>query len=45
MVLPGVLMCVEELCLCSVAQSCLIVTQWTAAFQAPLSMGFSRQEC
>ena len=28
-----------------VAQSCLILaTSWTAAYQAPLSMGFSRQE-
>ena len=28
-----------------VAQSCLtFVTPWTAAHQAPLSMGFSRQE-
>ena len=28
-----------------VAQSCwLFVTPWTAAYQAPLSMGFSRQE-
>ena len=28
-----------------VAQSCLtLVTPWTAARQAPLSMGFSRQE-
>ena len=28
-----------------VAQSCLtLVTPWTAAYQAPLSMGFSRQE-
>ena len=28
-----------------VAQSCLTpATPWTAAFQAPLSMGFSRQE-
>ena len=27
------------------AQSCLtLVTQWTVAHQAPLSMGFSRQE-
>ena len=25
-------------------QSCLTVTPWTAAHQAPLSMGFSRQE-
>ena len=29
-----------------VAQSCLtLATPWTAARQAPLSMGFSRQEC
>ena len=27
-----------------VIQSCLTVTPWTAAHQAPLSMGFSRQE-
>ena len=28
-----------------VAQSCpTLVTPWTAAYQAPLSMGFSRQE-
>ena len=27
-----------------VAQSCLLVTPWTAAYQAPPSMGFSRQE-
>ena len=28
-----------------VAQSCLtLATPWTAAYQAPLSMGFSRQE-
>ena len=26
------------------AQSCLTVTLWTRADQAPLSMGFSRQE-
>ena len=25
-------------------QSCLFVTPWTVAHQAPLSMGFSRQE-
>ena len=32
-------------CCCSVAESCLtLVTPWTAAHQAPLSMGFSRQE-
>ena len=31
--------------LCLVTQSCLtLVTLWTAARQAPLSMGFSRQE-
>ena len=30
---------------CSVAQSCLtLVITWTVACQAPLSMGFSRQE-
>ena len=29
-----------------VAKSCLtLVTPWTVACQAPLSMGFSRQEC
>ena len=27
-----------------VAQLCLFATPWTAAYQAPLSMGFSRQE-
>ena len=28
-----------------VVQSCLtLITPWTAAYQAPLSMGFSRQE-
>ena len=27
-----------------VAQSCPLATPWTAAYQAPLSMGFSRQE-
>ena len=32
-------------CVCAlVAQSCLFVTPWTVAGQAPLSMGFSRQE-
>ena len=25
-------------------QLCLFVTQWAVAYQAPLSMGFSRQE-
>ena len=29
---------------CLVTQSCLIVIPWTVAFQAPLSLGFSRQE-
>ena len=29
---------------CSVAQSCLTVTPWTVARQAPLSMEFSGQE-
>ena len=27
-----------------VAQSCLFATPWTAAYQAPPTMGFSRQE-
>ena len=34
-------------CYCSVAKSCLTLcdpTPWTVAHQAPLSMGFSRQE-
>jgi len=26
-------------------QSCLFLTQWIIALQAPLSMGFSMQEC
>ena len=30
--------------MCSVAKSCLFVTLWTVARQAPLSMGFPRQE-
>ena len=30
--------------LCSGAQSCLAVIPWAAAHEAPLSMGFSRQE-
>ena len=35
----------REMLLCSVAQSCpTLVTPWTVACQAPLSMGFSRQE-
>ena len=33
------------LCCCySVTKSCLVSTPWTAALQAPPSMGFSRQE-
>ena len=33
------------MCACLVEQSCLLfVTLWTVALQAPLSMGFSRQE-
>ena len=33
------------LCVCAESlQSCLSVTPWTVAHQAPLSMGFSRQE-
>ena len=33
-------------CCCSVAQSCqtLFSTPWTVAYQAPLSMGFAKQE-
>ena len=32
-------------CVVLITQSCqLFVTQWTAACQAPLSMGFSRKE-
>ena len=32
-------------CSCLVAESCLsLVTLWSVARQAPLSMGFSRQE-
>ena len=33
------------MCPCSVAQSCLTVTPRTVAHQAPLSIGFPRQEC
>ena len=29
---------------CSVAKTCLFATPWTVAHQAPLSMGFPRQE-
>ena len=29
----------------SLSRSWLLATPWTAAYQAPLSMGFSRQEC
>ena len=33
------------MCVCSVAQSCLTLpASWSVALQAPLSMGFSRQE-
>ena len=31
-------------CYCLVAKSCLFATPWTVACQAPLSMGFPRQE-
>ena len=38
----GVAMCV---CMCSIVKLCqLFATPWTVALQAPLSMGFSRQE-
>ena len=33
-----------SMCSCSVVQWCLFVTAWTVARQAPLSMGFRRQE-
>ena len=33
------------ICCCSVAKSCLtLLTSWTVAHQAPLSIGFLRQE-
>ena len=32
------------MCACTRAQSCLIVTPWPAACQAPLSMGYTRQK-
>ena len=36
---------ISQLCHCLVAQSCpTVVTLWTVAHQAPLSMGFPRQE-
>ena len=39
------LQCLEVKSESEVTQSCLtLVTPWTAAYQAPLSMGFSRQE-
>ena len=31
-------------CCCVVMKSCLFATPWTIAHQAPLSMGFPRQE-
>ena len=31
-------------CVCSVSRVQIFVTPWTVAHQAPLSMGFSRQE-
>ena len=35
----------ETICCCSVTKSCLtLVTPWTAVHQAPLSVGFPRQE-
>ena len=34
----------SDQCECMCAQSCLCVAPWTEARQAPLSMGFSRQE-
>ena len=40
-ILSGVYVCV---CACSLSCVQLFVTPWTVAYQAPLSMGFSRQE-
>ena len=34
----------NEMCCCLVAMSDSFVTPWTVAHQAPLSMGFPRQE-
>ena len=34
----------SSFCCCWVAPLCLLATPWTVAHQAPLSMGFSRQE-
>ena len=36
------LQCMKEK---SLSRVCLLVTPWTSAYQAPPSMGFSRQEC
>ena len=36
--------CIFTMLYCLVAQSCLTVTPWTVAHQAPLSMEFPRQE-
>ena len=33
-----------SMCVCMVSHNQLFVTPWTVAHQAPLSMGFSRQE-
>ena len=35
----------RRLCTCVFSPEWLFVTPWTIAHQAPLSMGFSRQEC
>ena len=40
------LQCMKVESASEVAQSCpTLATPWTAAYQAPLSMGFSRQKC
>ena len=38
------LQCMKVKSKSEVSQSCLLATPWTAAYQAPPSMGFSRQE-
>ena len=36
--------CLGAVCVLALSRVCLFVTPWTVACQAPLSMGFSRQE-
>ena len=42
---PFVLQCVHVCCAQLLSHVRLFVTPWTVALQAPLSRGFSRQEC